>query len=239
MSPSLIFVHGAGHTPETWDKLTALLDFKSICPALPTASGIGTFKDDIDTVRAAIEGELYSGHDVVVIVHSYGSLPGSSAMKGLTTGSPRVIGFIAMACGFAQTGVGFLEGLGGQPPASWKIEGGLAELTGDARELFYHDLPEEEGDEWVAKITKQAVAAFYGGEHAYAGWKEVPAWYLATTEDKALPIEVQRGLLEKARSEGTVVLREIDSSHSPMLSRPEEVARFIEEAVQSFEAIDQ
>lgn len=230
MSPSLVFVPGAWHSPEYWSKVTALLnDYKCICPELPTTTGSGAFKDDLEAVRAAI---LSAEGQVVVVVHSYGSIPGSSALKGLT--GSRVIGIIAIATGFPMTGVNLLDGFGGKPPPFWKIEDGLAKLVVDCRELFYHDLPEAEGNEWVAKLRKQSVDAFYSGELVYAGWKEVPAWYLITTDDKTFPIEVQHKIAEDAQKEGKVTVREIDSSHSPMLSRPQETADFIKEAVRSF-----
>ena len=229
MAPSLVFVPGAWHSPEYWSKVTALLDYKCICPALPTTSGSGAYKNDIDAVRAAI---LSAEGEVVVVVHSYGSLPGSSAMKGLT--GSRVIGFIAIATGFPITGMAFLDATNGVPPPIWKIEDGLAKLTVDERELFYNDLPEDEGKEWVSKLQKQSVDAFWGGEHTYAGWKEVPAWYVITTKDTTFPIELQHSYAEQAQKEGDVTVREIASSHSPMLSRPQETADIIKEAVRSF-----
>lgn len=233
MSPSLVFVTGAWHSPAYWEKVTALLNNKCVCPSLPSTTGPGSFKDDIDVVRGAIESEITAGNDVVVVVHSYGSLPGASALKSLTTGSPRVLGFIAIATGFPVTGVAFLEG-GIEPPPILKIENELAVLTVDPRELFYNDLSEEEGAVWVGRLRQQSTRAFYGGEHAYAGWKDVPTWYLITTNDNTFPTEVQRRFGTQAQAEGNVTVREIASSHSPMLSRPREVADFIKEAVSSF-----
>lgn len=37
---------------------------------------------------------------------------------------------------------------------------------------------------------------FEGGEHAYAGWLDVPNWYLSTTEDKAFPVQAQRMVVQ-------------------------------------------
>lgn len=74
-----------------------------------------------------------------------------------------------------------------------------------------------------------------GGEAAYAGWMEVPVWYLSTTADQALPIEAQRIFVQAAKEAGgDVTLWEVESSHSPMLSKPEETAKFVLEAVVAF-----
>ncbi len=63
----------------------------------------------------------------------------------------------------------------------------------------------------------------------------MPLWYLATGEDRALPSEVQRAFVQNEKLEGAdITLRDIESSHSPMLSRPKETAGFILEAVASF-----
>lgn len=231
MAPTLIFVPGAWHRPETWSKVTGLLpSHTSVCVDLPTNKGSGySFKDDVEAVQAAIQS---ASDKVVIIVHSYGSMPGSSGMNGLVD---RVAGFIMISTGFTETGVSFREKLGGQPPPFAEIQDGECKIMTDTRELFYHDLAQAEGEQWVGKLTKFSADAYDGGEHAYAGWKEVPTWYLATTEDKAFPVEVQRMSVQQVRDEGhNVTLREVAASHSPMLSKPRETAAFIKEAVASF-----
>ena len=208
-----------------------------------------TFSDDIEAARNSITAETTQGRDVVVVVHSYGGQVGNSAIKGLVQqkqddslsakdSSGHVIGLILLASGFTQTGVSFIDGLGGKPPPSWKVdqESGFAVIVADPKELFYHDLPTEEGNYWVSKIEKQSLKALMeGGEHSYSGWMDVPVWYLATTEDKALPVQAQRMFVQSAKDAGAdVTLREVASSHSPMLSKPKETVDFILEAVAYF-----
>jgi pimeloyl-ACP methyl ester carboxylesterase len=229
--PTLVLVPGAWHTPEAWNKVTSLLeakDYKCIPVILPStlSNPSTTFFDDIEAVRDAILSETRQGRNVVVVVHSYGGAVGCSAVKGTSSSSEtsgRVIGIASMASGFGPSGVSFIDGLGGSPPPSWKVdeESGFAVLVAEPRELFYHDLPVEEGEYWVGKLTKQASRPLMhkeGGEHAYAGWMDIPAWYLATSQDAG----------------GDITVREVESSHSPMLSKPEETAKFIEEAVAAF-----
>ncbi|KAL2072099.1 hypothetical protein VTL71DRAFT_11442 [Oculimacula yallundae] len=264
--PTLIFVTGAWHSPRCWTKVVSLLTahgYKTLTPALPSTLGSAsaTFADDLDTIRSSILSETTEGSDVVVVAWSYGSLPGASAIKGLARpkadreeeggkegeeeGKGRrgyVIGLALMATGFCATGMSFLAGTGGSPPPFWSASSsGFAEFTisGPAlREFFYHDLPVEEGEEWVDALTKHSLNSLSeGGELVYAGWKDVPVWFLGTKEDVGLPFEVQKGLVEAARSEGgDVVMREVDSGHSPMLSKPEETVEFLEEAVKAFMA---
>lgn len=126
-----------------------------------------TFSDDIEAARKSITAETTQGRDVVVVVHSYGGHVGNSAIKVLARqkqddslsakdSSGHVIGLIMLASGFTQTGVSFIDDLGGKPPPSWKVdqESGFAVIVAYPKELFYHDLPTEEGDYWVSKIEK-------------------------------------------------------------------------------------
>lgn len=128
--------------------------------------------------------------------------------------------------------------MGGTPPPFWHInlESNNIEITAPLRELFYRDLPLDEGNDWVCKLEKQATKAFLeGGKHVYAGWMDVPVWNLITTEDNALPYEVQRSYVETARAQGgDVTVREVDSGDFPMLSRVDETVEFILDAVRAF-----
>ncbi|KAK4460756.1 hypothetical protein QBC42DRAFT_271718 [Cladorrhinum samala] len=126
----------------------------------------------------------------------------------------------------------------GHPPPSWRVNKatGFAELVVPPRELFYHDLPEDEAEYWVSQLTSQSLKAlFEGGEHAYAGWMDVPVWYIGTIEDRGLPVLAQRMSVGMAREMGgNVVHREMQTSHSPFLSKPEEIVGIILEAVEAF-----
>ena len=253
---TLVFVPGAGHNAEVWNKVVALLEaqhFKCIPVTLPStlSNPSSTFFDDIKAVRDPIISETSQGRDVVVIVPSYGGAVGCSAVKGLTrpkqdiassTTETRghVIGIVSMASGFGPSGMTFIDGLGGKLPPSWEVDEatGFAVILAPPRETFYHDLPLEEGEYWVEKITKQAARPFIhpeGREYSYAGWMDVPVWYLATTDDKALPLEAQKHMVQMAKDAGAdITVRDVDSSHSPMLSKPQETVKFIEDAAAAF-----
>ncbi|KAK0636663.1 Alpha/Beta hydrolase protein [Bombardia bombarda] len=236
--PTIVLVPGAGYPVETWHKIVTLMEaeqYKCVPVRLlsSASNAAATFLDDIQAVRSAILAETTQGRDVVVVVHSYGALPGHSASKGLTlpkdhdssssaaSSSGHVLGFVGLTTGFTATGMCFLDGTGGKPPPSWRAneETGFVEFLAEPRGLFFHDVEEEEGKYW----------------HAYAAWMDAPTWYLAATEDRALPVEAQRMFVQMAKDAGgDVTVREIDSSHSPMLSRPRETAGFIMEAAASF-----
>jgi len=65
----------------------------------------------------------------------------------------------------------------------------------------------------------------------------VPSWYLTTLDDRSHPIEIQRMAVQIAKDAGAdVTVRDIDSSHSPMLSKPKETVEILLEAVAAFKA---
>ena len=251
-NPTLVFIPGGWHTAAVWDKVIHVLEpqgYTCIAINLPSCSSnpSATFKDDIQAVRTAILSETNDkNHNVVLVAWSYGGQVANSAVKGLTSPSPTttteshgcILGLALIASGFTQTGVGFLEATGGVPPPFFALNSttGFADLTADATELFYHDLPLLDATQRQSQLTNLSLKALAeGGEHAYAGWKELPVWFLIPTGDRALPAEVQREFVKSAREQGgDVTVREMDGGHAVMLSRAEEVVEFLDEAVDAF-----
>ncbi|KAB5511507.1 Alpha/beta hydrolase family-domain-containing protein [Coniochaeta sp. 2T2.1] len=154
------------------------------------------------------------------------------------TASGHVIGLILIASGFTLTGMSFMDPFFDRPPPAWRVnkETGFADIVTPPRELFYHDVPAEEAEYWVSQLTPQSLKAlFEGGEYSYAGWMDVPAWYIGTVEDRGLPVVAQRLSVGMAREMGaSVEHREMQTSHSPFLSQPEETVGIMLDAVEAF-----
>ncbi|KAH7347529.1 Alpha/beta hydrolase family-domain-containing protein [Plectosphaerella cucumerina] len=256
-TPTLLFIPGSWHKPACYDRLISRLrerdGIRCISITLPSTTGdpAATFKDDLDTARNAISFEVGEDRDVVVVAHSYGGMVGNSAIKGFTKkqGSQpieaaeskgHVIGIILIASGFTLTGLSFIDPLFGHPPPAWRVnaETGYAEIVVDPRQMFYHDLSPEDADYWTSQLTTQSLKAlFEGSELTYSGWRDVPSWYIGTVEDQGLPVVVQRMQVGMAREMGgRVEHRELQTSHSPFLSRPDDTAKIITEAVEAFMA---
>ncbi|KAJ5622865.1 alpha/beta-hydrolase [Penicillium lividum] len=250
MEPTLIFVPGAWHKPTCYNKIINLLKYKCIPITLPSTTGDpnASFKDDLDTTRTAISNETTQGRNVVVIAHSYGGMVANSAIKDFTSTQTQtgtgtgiegsVIGLILIASGFTLTGLSFMDPFFGRPPPTWRVNTatGFADLVTPPQEMFYHDLPQEEADYWSSQITPHSLKSlFEGGEYSYAGWRDVPVWYIGTVEDRGLPVLVQRMGVGIARGMGcSVEHRELRTSHSPFLSMPEATVGIILEAIGAF-----
>lgn len=204
-----------------------------------------TFKDDLSACRNAISSETSRGRDVVLVAYSHGGMVANSAIRDFISSSPgqgriigRIIGLVFIASGFTLTGLSFMDPLFHIPPPMRRVNKvtGFAEIIKPPAQLFYHDLPAEEGKEWVAQLTPQSLKSlFEGGEYSYAGWQDVPVWDIGTIEDKGLPVVVQRAHVGMARSMGaSVVHKEFRSSHSPFLSQSDEVVQLLLDAASAF-----
>src|SRR3954468_3926934 len=85
--PSLVFVPGAWHSPAHFSPVISYLTnlgYHSVSAALPsTGSGISltSFEPDVEAIRKAVLVELDRGQNVVLVTHSYGGIPGASALS--------------------------------------------------------------------------------------------------------------------------------------------------------------
>jgi pimeloyl-ACP methyl ester carboxylesterase len=96
--PSIIFVHGAWHNSQYFEKTIALLEplgYKCIAVDLPSVASnppVTSLSEDIETIRTAAEKEVESGNEVLMHVHSYGGIPTTSALDGLSISERREVG---------------------------------------------------------------------------------------------------------------------------------------------------
>ncbi|MGP3925892.1 alpha/beta fold hydrolase [Streptomyces sp. 8N616] len=98
-------------------------------------------------------------------------------------------------------------------------------------ERFAADVPEDITNV-MAAVQRPISAAAFMEEAQAAAWKKIPSWYLVAKQDQTIAPDLERFMAKRAGSE-TV---EIDSSHVPMISHPEDVSRLIEKAADATEA---
>lgn len=251
--PTFIFCHGAWHGPEYWQK--------SIIPALESdgfrcvakqmvfagnnpANGI---KPAIDQMAALIEAEVSQGRNVIVVNHSFGGSVGSSGTKGYTASNPsklkagygHVIG-ICQICAFIPPNNTALIDLSGP-----REHGGLfydRDSDGwevfkdgyDIKDVLFNECPQGDIEHYLGMIKKQRADTHegpLGREGVYAGWMDVPSWYLLCTKDNAIPISLQEEMVRNAREMGAdLTTRTLETDHMPFYSRPRETLDFITEA---------
>jgi pimeloyl-ACP methyl ester carboxylesterase len=159
------------------------------------------------------------GGPVVVCGHSYGGCVITEAAAGL----PSVTHLVYLCALMLDLGESAMQSADVEvPPGSTDLEhaitvgdDGTIRLDPDlAIAAFYADVEPESADAAVALLTPQPGTTFGEGVSAVA-WREIPSTYVVCTEDRAIPVVVQRALAERAAS-----AIEWPTSHSPFLSRP-------------------
>lgn len=65
--------------------------------------------------------------------------------------------------------------------------------------------------------------------NTYEPWKYIPCTYIHAKQDQTLPLEIQEDIVATM---GSVTTLTLDSSHSPFLSMPRDVALLVQQSVE-------
>lgn len=217
---TVVLVHGAHHGGWCWLLVMDELGRRGIASQaidLPL-SGYG---DDVAAVRAAIGAARARGDAVHVVCHSYAGLP-------------------VAAAGHAADHLTFVAGrlpLPGESPATltprWGFPGfqacmrhgddGVVRLSPSAAPFLFHRTNAALAD--FALHHLRPMASTVPDESVEdPAWMSVPSSYVVCADDRAVRPESQR---ERAALVGAAV--ELDTDHSPFLSRAAPLADFIAE----------
>ena len=184
---------------------------------------LNSLADDTAATKRAIA--LQDG-PVLLVGHSYGGAVITEAGN-----DPKVVGLVYVAAFAPDTGeaVGELGKEFPPPPGPGELRpdaGGYLTLTPKGiEEDFAPDLPMAERKLMTA-TQGPTNAACFGAKISSAAWHNKPAWYVVASNDRMIAPDLERKFA-KAMNAKTITL---PSSHVPMLSHPEEVAKFVIEA---------
>ena len=220
MPATVVLVHGAWHGSWCWDDVvTGLRSLGVITVAvdLPSRSGQGSLALDAAFVRAVIEGIDGS---VVVCGHSYGGGVITEAAAGLDS----VTHLVYLCALMLDVGESAVASVAVEvAPDSTDLEHAI--VIGDdgtiridpdtAVAAFYADATPELARAASARLTPQPAVTLTESPSAVA-WHDIPSTYVVCTDDRAIPVAVQRALAPRA----TTTL-EWPTSHSPFLSQPQ------------------
>jgi pimeloyl-ACP methyl ester carboxylesterase len=225
-------IHGGFHTSQCWNLFASELEGRGhrvLTVDLPVSDPAAGPDDYLEACVTAFQD---AGEPVVIVGHS---IAGWTALR-LGSRIP-VAGLIYLA-----SCITFPPGLyPDEPvpmiqtdPTEWTPdEQGLIRLDeAVARDAFYHDVPKELADQAISWLVPQAAGGVAGPVEPLAR-PEAPAVYIRCGEDHAVaPVwaEFASELLTGAAP------RVIQTSHSPFLSRPVELADLFEQIVSEFPA---
>jgi len=222
-NPTVVLVHGAWADGSSWNKVIPILLARGV-PVVAAQLPLSGVADDLAAttrIMSDIEG------DIVLVGHSWGGVAVTQA--GVDPRVKALVFVSAFAPDVGETGSGLI-GEHPTPPALstigtdkagfvYQTEAGMVENLGP-------DLPPDEAR--VLAVTQGRLAGKAFGETVVvAAWKAKPSWFVVTSEDRVVSIELQQVLAQRM---GATVL-DLKASHMSILSHPAEIAAVIEQAL--------
>jgi len=220
---TIVLVHGAWADGSSWSRVIGLLQAKGLAVVAAQLPLSGVEEDLAATKR--IMGDIEG--DIVLVGHSWGGVAITQA--GVDPRVKALVYLSAFAPDVGETGSGLI-GEHPTPPALSTIgtdsAGFVYQTSAGMVENVAPDLPVAEARVLAATQGRLAGKAFTETVIA-AAWKTKPSWYVVTSEDRVVSVELQHALAGRMGAT-TSVLR---ASHMSLLSHPAEVAAVIGEAV--------
>ena len=223
--PTIVFCHGI------WADGSC---FSKVIPALQTDGheviavqyGLDSFEEDVATVKRTLNR---IGSPVILVGHSYGGATITAA--GV---DDRVAGLVYIGAVAPDVGETVQEQLDKYPSDIFsrvEVADGRAWMLPNGTEFFAGDLSEEEQKLVWATHYAPVADLFHQQKIASTPWKSKPSWFILTTKDHTVHPDLQRWVSK--RMGATVV--EVESSHVPMLSKPDVVLDVIRKAAKTIQ----
>jgi pimeloyl-ACP methyl ester carboxylesterase len=218
--PSIVFCHGIWADGSCFSKVIPALQAEGH-EVIAVQYGLDSFAEDVATVKRTLNRV---GSPVLLVGHSYGGATITAA--GV---DERVAGLVYIAAVAPDVGETVQSQLDKYPTDIFtrvEVADGRAWMLPNGVEYFAGDLPEEEQKLVWATHYAPVADLFQQQKLDRTPWKSKPSWFIVSKNDHTVHPDLQRFLAK--RMGATVV--ETESSHVPMLSRPDVVLDVIRKA---------
>lgn len=225
--PSIVLVHGAFADASGWQELIPLLQGRGY-RVIAVQNQLTSVADDIATTRRVVDAQP---GDVVLVGHSYGGV----SISGAASSNPRVKALVYVAAYAPDAGesVSSLNAMFPQTPLVHAIRpdvAGFAYIDEEMyRGVFAQDVPPAATRVMAVTQKPANFATLTDPLGVPAAWRTIPAWYIVARQDRTIHPDLERYL---ARRMGATTV-ELDASHVPFISRPEQVAQVVLSAAAS------
>ncbi len=222
---AIVLVHGGFVDGSGWAGVYQILKSKGYNVVI-VQNATKSLADDVATTKAAIDSV---NSDVVLVGHSYGGVVITEA------GTHPKVSDLVYVTAFAPDKGESVSSLIANPPPGAPVPPILPPKDG------YLFLDRAKFAASFAADVEPGTASFMAdsqvpwGVEALAGavtepaWKNKPSYYLVATEDKMIPPPAQKAMAGRAKAQ----VKEVAGSHAVYVSKPAEVAEFIQEAAES------
>jgi pimeloyl-ACP methyl ester carboxylesterase len=240
---TIIFIPGAWHSPDCFDPVIQRLEaanYRTLKVHLPSVNPPIHHRDftaDVSHIRAEIEKAADNGWQILIVVHSYGSLPANEAIRGLDIATRQESGLkggvahLFFCCSFIiAEGQSLISAFGGNGlPWFMVSEDQLEVQPATPEKIFYNDCNDTQVVNAVAALRPHSYQTFFS-PCTYAAWRKIPSTYLYCLRDAAIPMSVQKMMVENTAKGCDIMTSTVDASHSPFYSKPDDLSAAIRRA---------
>lgn len=209
----VVLVHGLWHQPEHFDRLASILRAHGVTVHVPRLHR-GSLAADTAAVQEVVDACRVPP---VVLGHSYGG--------SVITGLERVRHLIYVAAFVPAAGESgaLLGGAGALVNRAVLNNGdGTTSIQAEcARALLYADCTEADS-KWATALLVPQQPGHGRGVPSHIAWESIESTYISCRHDKALDPALQERMAERCTT-----MISLESSHSPFISRPAELAATI------------
>jgi pimeloyl-ACP methyl ester carboxylesterase len=223
--PSIVFCHGIWADGSCFSKVIPALQADGH-EVIAAQYGMESFEEDVATIERTLN--RVSG-PVLLVGHSYGGATITAA--GV---DHRVAGLVYIAAVAPDVGETVQDQLDKYPSDIFsrvEVADGCAWMLPNGTEFFCGDLSEQEQKLVWATHFPPVADLFQQQKIKSTPWKAKPSWYILATKDHTVHPDLQRWVSKRMGATVT----ELESSHVPMLSKPDiviEVVRTAAKAIQ-------
>lgn len=220
---SIVLAHGAFADGSAWARVIPLLQARGY-NVIAVQNTLVSQEADVATTKRVIDAQT---GPVIAVGHSYGG----AVITGAAAGNPNVKALVYVAALAPEAGEVLGElytKFGPSDLATALVPDSAGFLTIEPSKLhaaFAHDVSAEEA-RVMAATQKPIHSGAFAQSVPQAAWKNIPSYFLVATGDRAIKLELQRFMAERIGAK-TI---DVDASHVPFLSKPKEVADFIDRA---------
>jgi pimeloyl-ACP methyl ester carboxylesterase len=222
---TIVFCHGIWADGSCFNKVIPALQAEGH-EVISVQYGLDSFEEDVATVKRTLNRV---GSPVLLVGHSYGGA--TITASGV---DERVAGLVYIGAVAPDVGETVQQQLDKYPSDIFsrvEVADGRAWMLPTGTEFFCGDLSAEEQKLVWATHYAPVADLFHQQKIKSTPWKSKPSWFILTTKDHTVHPDLQRWVSK--RMGATVV--EVESSHVPMLSKPDVVIDVIRKAAKAIQ----
>lgn len=233
--PTIVIVPGACQTPAHYQPFASALQHASFqvavvpLPSLGGSRGWKDFSEDVTAIRKVVSNLVDDGTEVVVLMHSYGGMPGSAALRGLGVkdrakggmkgGVKRLVHVASHALreGEGMPSKGDLKTMRSYGESfneevcvfnmmlemtDWQIDiikAGTVAISKDAALYALFHEIPASEGEHWASLLEPHSVGAMWSEQTYAAFMDIPSTYVVCELDRVVPMEQQESMIRNAK----------------------------------------